>query len=208
MKTTWREALRDRRFLVSLGLACLTLLVLVPFAPYYFSEIIGPKPGMVLNDWVLNHLRPTDWSLTIFVLIYSFLAITLLLHFNNPQIMLVGLITYSGVTWLRMLSIYLFTLEAPPGMIYLADPFLFMVVYPQRNFAKDLFFSGHVSTMTVLMLIEPIQKLKRLKVVAGVAVGLLLLIQHVHYSIDVFFAPFFTYLIYRLVMQFKKPLIN
>jgi hypothetical protein len=119
--------------------------------------------------------------------------------------MAVGLLTYSAVTWLRMLTIYLVTLEAPQGIITLKDPFLSVVVYP-GEFVKDLFFSGHISTMTVLILIEPNKKLKWIKVIATVVVAALLLKQHVHYSVDIFFAPLFTYLVYRLAVRFKKPL--
>ena len=207
MKTTWKEALRDRHFQVLFGLTSLTLLILILFAPYFFEEIIGPKKGLILNDWLLNQLNPADWSVTIFVLIYSAVALTLFTHFSNPQIMAVGLATYSGVTWLRFLTIYFITLEAPPGIIYLVDPLVSVIAYPQ-TFVKDLFFSGHISTMTTLILIEPSKKLKWIKIAAAVVVAALILIQHVHYSIDVIFAPLFTYLIYRLVIRFKMPRID
>ncbi len=207
MKITWKEAVQDRHFLLWLGLSCFSLLMLILFAPYFFREIIGPKKGLVLNDWLLSHLNPSDWSIAIFVLIYSTIALTLFTHFRNPHIMVVGLATYCGVTWLRLFAMYIFTLEAPPGMIYLSDPFLSIVVYPQ-TFAKDLFFSGHISTMMVLIFIEPVKILKWIKIAATVAAAILILIQHVHYSVDVIFAPLFTYLIHRLVIQSKKPQIS
>ena len=56
---------------------------------------------------------------------------------------------------------------------------------------RDLFFSGHTATMTLLALAGR----GRWRWVLGgltVAVGLLVLVQRVHYSYDVLAAPFFA----------------
>ena len=141
--------------------------------------------------------------MTIFVSIYSCVLLTIATNFRNPHTVLLGLATYSIVTWFRMITMYTFTLEPPEGMIFLQDPFLTMIVYP-TDFAKDLFFSGHISAMTVIILVEPNRILKLIKVAATILVGMLLLAQHVHYALDVLLAPLFSYLVYRWVLQLQR----
>ena len=203
MNTTWKEALQNRYFVYGLVFAGLSLLVLVFFMPYFFREVIADKKGISLNDFILNQLKPADWSWTIFMLIYSCMLLTVVTNYKNPPVVVQGLAAYSFVTWLRMLTIYLFTLEAPKGMIFLMDPFLASIVYP-KDFVKDLFFSGHVSTMTVFILIEPNKLLRWIKIIATLLVGTLIMVQHVHYTLDVVAAPFFTYGVYRLVIPIQK----
>lgn len=203
MRLSWREAIQNKRYLLGLALSCLSLIILAFFMPYFFGQVIAGKPGSVLKDFVLEQLPPSDWSWTIFILVYSATALTLITNYKDPETMLLGLATYCGVTWLRMLTIYFFTLEPPQGIIFLVDPFLSLIVYPGA-FAKDLFFSGHISSMTVFVLIEPNKKLKWVKVAATIVVGILLMIQHVHYFLDVALAPLFTYLVYRWTYQIQK----
>jgi hypothetical protein len=171
--------------------------------PYFFREVIADKEGYPLTDFILAYLAPTDWSWTIFMLIYSSVLLTLATNYKNPRVIAQGLATYSIVTWLRMLTIYLFTLDAPAGLIFLKDPFLSFIVYPDY-FVKDLFFSGHISSMVVFVLIEPNRMLRWIKIAATLVVSVLILVQHVHYTLDVVAAPFFTYGVYRLVVFIQK----
>jgi hypothetical protein len=204
LDTTWKEALQNKSFVYGLVLSLVSLVILAFFMPYFFREVIANKKGRLLDDFILEQLSPAvDWSWTIFMLVYSATLLTLATNYRNPRVIAMGLATYSGVTWLRMLTIYLFTLEAPRGIIFLIDPFLSLVVYP-GNFAKDLFFSGHISSMTVFILIEPNKVLKYIKIAAAVIVAFLILFQHVHYALDVLFAPPFTLLIYWGVIQIQK----
>jgi hypothetical protein len=203
LNTPWKVAFQNRYFVYGLVLSCLSLLVLTFFMPYFFREVIADKKGIQLDDFILDHLTPTDWSWTIFTLIYSCSLLTIVTNYKNPQVIARGLAAFSLVTWLRMLAIYVFTLEAPDGMIFLKDPFLSFIVYPQY-FVKDLFFSGHVSSMVVFILMEPNKLLRWIKSMATFIVGFLILAQHVHYTLDVVAAPFFTYGIYRLVLLIQN----
>jgi hypothetical protein len=202
LNTTWKEALQNRYFVYGLILSSLSLLALGFFMPYFFSEVIADKKGFLLNDFILDHLKAMDWSWTIFTLIYSCVLLTLVTNYKNPLVIAQGMATYSIVTWLRMLTIYLFTLEAPKDLIFLKDPFLSFIVYP-AYFVKDLFFSGHISSMVVFVLIEPNRRLRWIKIGATVAVGVLILVQHIHYTLDVVAAPFFTYAVYRVIRSVK-----
>ena len=99
-----------------------------------------------------------------------------------------------------MLTMYSVTLEPPAGMILLADP-ISSVLYPDNGFAKDLFFSGHVSTMVILVLLENNRIAKILKITGAAIVGVFLAWQHVHYTIDLLAAPFVTYWVFRKIQM-------
>ncbi len=161
--------------------------------PTYYQEIIGPKKGYFLNDPFLNLFKPMDWSLPIFITLYLAVAQTLISSFRKPHVVMAGLATYCAISLIRMLSMYVFTLEPPIGMILLVDPITASLVYPESSFAKDLFFSGHVSTMMVLVLVEE-NKIARVFKIAGTSlVGFLLAWQQVHYTIDLIVAPLVSY---------------
>nr|WP_262896007.1 sphingomyelin synthase family protein [Hymenobacter rubidus] len=72
---------------------------------------------------------------------------------------------------------------------------------------RDLFFSGHTATMMLLMLAGRGRTWRGALGLMMVAVGVLVLVQRVHYSYDVLAAPFFGWLAYWLAGQVcrKKP---
>jgi hypothetical protein len=92
----------------------------------------------------------------------------------------------------RIAAMWATPLEAPPGMIPLHDP-LVRFLGPAKLLSKDLFFSGHTSTLVLLALTVPGRAWCAAFLAASVAVGFSVLVQHVHYTIDVFAAPFFAY---------------
>jgi membrane-associated phospholipid phosphatase len=84
----------------------------------------------------------------------------------------------------RMLTISLVPLDPPAGLIGLVDP-LSNAFYGPKFITKDLFFSGHTSTVFLLYLCLPGRVDKRLALLITFGVATLLLIQHVHYTLDV-----------------------
>jgi membrane-associated phospholipid phosphatase len=82
----------------------------------------------------------------------------------------------------------------------LADP-LSNAFYGSKFVTKDLFFSGHTSTLFIMFLCLTGRTDRILALIATVVVGILLLVQHVHYTLDVLCAPPLTWGIYRLVKK-------
>ncbi|MGB2958557.1 MAG: phosphatase PAP2-related protein, partial [Bacteroidota bacterium] len=113
--------------------------------------------------------------------------------------------SYVVMVGIRMVAMSLVPLEPPPTMISLTDP---TVEYLGTGtlLTKDLFFSGHTSTLFLLFLSAQIRWQKGMFLVCFVVVAVCVLIQHVHYTIDVFAAPFFAYGAYRLVVLGRRPL--
>jgi hypothetical protein len=176
--------------------------------PYFFHSVIGPKPGWQLEDPILKLFIPRDFSVLIFTLIYLSLFIVLLGLIKKPYLIALGLGSYLVITIARMITMYLFTLEPPDGIIVLQDPFIDRLAYGGNVFTKDLFFSGHMATLTLLGLVEERPWAKKIVFGCTLVAGVLIIIQRVHYTIDVLAAPVITYGIIKLLNQFQKKAIQ
>lgn len=208
MFADWRLALSNRNFLISLILSLIGITAFATVLPFYFINILLPKPGSPLSDPILNFFTPRDWSIEIFVGIYLATVLSLVFNATKPYAILVGIQTYVIVNFMRLTSLYLFTLEAPEGIIPLSDPFLTKFAYGQAIFVKDLFFSGHISTLAILFFIESRKPLKWFIFISMVAVAVMLAWQRVHYSIDMIAAPFITWIVFSLFTRLNRLVIK
>ncbi|MBS1490783.1 MAG: hypothetical protein JSS93_09670 [Bacteroidetes bacterium] len=204
MVASWKEVFHSKRFLIYFFLSLAGLVAFALFLPYFFNFILLPKPGQQLTDPVLNFFIPKDWSVEIFILIYFSAIISIISNLYKPKILLLGLQSYVLVNFMRLTSLYLFTLEAPEGIIPLADPFLSLFAYGQEVYVKDLFFSGHASTLAVLFLIEERRFIKWFIFCASLSMSLFLIWQRVHYSIDIIGAYFFSYIVVRVFRYINR----
>ena len=187
--------------MVQLIVFTISILAVVSFLPYFFHAIIGPKPGMRIHDLVLNAFASRDHSWIIFGLIYLSLVITLQGIYRKPEMVLLGLKCYLLLTLLRMVSMYVLTLEAPEGIIPLHDPLVDVIAYGGNTFNKDLFFSGHVATLALFVGLEQRPMFKAILMMNTILVAGLILLQRVHYTMDVLAALFITYLSVRIAKR-------
>lgn len=204
MWQNWKEAFSNKRFRLHFIFSLIGLVAFAATLPYFFNNILLHKPGPQIDDPVLNFFQPRDWSNAIFVVLYFSTVIFLILNIRKPSTVLLTLQAYVTVNFLRMCSLYLFTLEAPEGTIPLSDPFLSTFVYGQPVYVKDLFFSGHVSTLFIIFLIERNRLFKGILLVATVLVGIMLAWQRVHYSLDIIAAPVITWIVIRFYTWFNS----
>lgn len=180
---TWQDVIGTWRGRVAIIFCVATLGMIVFYMPHFYHDILTPKPGIRLEDPVLKMFTPRDWSLVVFFILYASIIQTLVMGYKQPEIVLVGLTAYSVVNIVRLFTMYGLTLEPPTDMILLLDP-ISSIAYPDKGFAKDLFFSGHVSTVFVLVLVEPNAIARYIKLAGTLTMAVLLAWQHVHYSID------------------------
>jgi membrane-associated phospholipid phosphatase len=82
-------------------------------------------------------------------------------------------------------------------MISLKDPFV-ELFGTGNTLDRDLFFSGHTSTMFMLFLLAYKPLFKKLFLIGVILVGASVILQHAHYTIDVLVAPFVAYASYRI----------
>ena len=92
---------------------------------------------------------------------------------------------------LRVAGVGLVPLEPPPGQIPLADPLV--ALGTGVTLQKDLFFSGHVATLVLCGLVLPGRAWRVAAFAAAALAGAGLIVQHVHYTIDVLAAPGFAW---------------
>lgn len=200
---TWKRALKSRPFRYNFAFSFISLVVILLVSLKFLLFAEGRK-GIFLNDIVLKYLPPYDLSAWIFFFIYSALLIGMGHISRFPFRLVIAFYVYSVVLIFRMLSIYFFPLEVPANFVLLHDPFVEFFAGAGKPVTKDLFFSGHTATMILIYFFVKNGWLKIFSFVLTVIVAVMLLFQHVHYTMDVVAAPFFAYAGYKLVMKFYR----
>jgi hypothetical protein len=186
---TWAVLLRQRGFRWDLTITVAALVAVLSTLASFLQKI-ELRPGVALDDPVLRLFSPLDFTWLTFAVIYLGLLVGVVLLSREPKLLLIALQSYVVMVVIRIIAMTLVPLEPPPTMIPLADP---TVEYFGTGtlLTKDLFFSAHTSTLFLACV---------------VVVAVCVLVQHVHYTIDVFAAPFFAYGAYRLVVLGRRPL--
>jgi hypothetical protein len=196
----WRYAWRNRIFRIDLILGTIALAVLAIFTYYFFDYIENRPGGVVMNDWVLRMLPAEDVSLPIVFLELSVILLFLVRAITNPAMVITFLIAYIFVLLTRSITIGITQLRPPIGLIELKDP-LADLIYRSKLSNRDLFYSGHASLLFLFYLCSYKKIDKYYILFAVISVSMLLLIQHVHYTVDVICAPFFAYSCYWIAKK-------
>ena len=201
---SWGTFLQNKyyrnEFIFSLVTLAAVLFILANFLNFNES-----RNGVILSDPILHLFRAVDLTWLTFVLIYLSIITILFTVVLNPEKMIFTIQCYSLLLVIRMIMMFLIPLNPPEGMISLNDPFV-QFFGTGQILTKDLFFSGHTATIFLFYLVSEKKIFRILFLFATVMVGASVLLQHVHYTIDVVSAPIFSYLSYRLVylLQTKK----
>lgn len=198
---TWKQAWAlpaiRRQFLLTIP-----ALVAVLFIFSRFVLFIEERPGVVLPDPILGAFEAHDATWPIFGLIYGSLLVGFFYLLSHPHALLVALQAYIIMMSVRMVVMYLAPLDPPDGIIPLVDPFA--AAGTGTVLLKDLFFSGHTATLFLLFLTARVASVRMIFLTCTILTGALLMLQHVHYSIDVAAAPFFAYTSYRAAVWFER----
>ena len=198
-RAAWAEAFRDPRFRVRLVLTVPALALSLALLAR-FLDTVERRPGAVLADPVLSLFAPGTSRGCVFTLIYLGIVFGVARLVVEPRRLAVALQAYVVMVLFRIAAMWVTPLEAPPGMIPLDDP-LVRLFGPAKLLTKDLFFSGHTSTLFLLFLAVPGRRSKIFFLACTAAVGACVLWQHVHYAIDVLAAPLFAYASFRLAAR-------
>jgi len=168
-----------------------------------FLQYIEQREGATLTDPILNAFNPINLTWLTFSLIYLSLTLFLFSIRKDPYKITIALQTYGLMVIFRTISMYIVPLEAPATLILLDDPFV-QLFGEGDILTKDLFFSGHTGTLFILFLLAENKTLKPVFLISTITVGISVLLQHVHYSIDVFVAPFIAYCSFIIIKNLHR----
>lgn len=200
VREEWQEAWQVPGFRKKIMTGLPLLIIMLSLFPLFF-QYIEKRSGTVLRDPVLRLLPPHNVSVALFIVIWSVTLLSVFRAARNPQMFLTYLWAFLLLSVFRMLTITLVPLDAPVGLIGLADPLSNFFYGGQKFITKDLFFSGHTSAVFLQCLCIPGKQDKRLTLIATIVVAVLLLVQHVHYTLDVLAAFVFTWIAYGITRR-------
>ena len=199
LEISWNSAWALPKFRKLFISGSVILSAVLYFYPYFF-DFVQHRQGVVLHDWLLASLPSRDVSGYIFLLICVSVGIGLIRTLQSPYLFLIFLWGYLLLNLSRLITITLVPLEPPIGLLSLADPIAFPF-YGQNGITKDLFYSGHTGTLYLVFLVVKKRWEKVVTLFCTVAIAVLLLIQHIHYSLDVSVAPLFVYGLYLIAKK-------
>ncbi len=193
---SWSKAWQEQRFRNKTFIALILVAIILTLLPTFFA-FIEKREGMVLQDFVLDAIPAIDVSVPTFVIIWSIVLLVFYRIYQNPHLFLVVAYGFILMCILRILTISMLPLNPPAGLIVLKDPIANIAYGGNGIFiTKDLFYSGHTGNMFLFFLCLERKWDKIFALTASFLVGILVMIQHIHYSIDVIAAFIFTYFIY------------
>jgi membrane-associated phospholipid phosphatase len=193
---SWSDAWQLKRFRYKTIIALLLVAIILIMLPTFFA-FIEKRDGMVLQDYVLDAIPAMDVSIPTFTIIWSVVLLVFYRIYQNPRLFLLVAYSFILMCVLRMLTISLLPLNPPPGLIVLKDPIANIAYGGNGIFiTKDLFYSGHTGNMFLFFLCLQHKWDKIIALTASFLVGILVMVQHIHYSIDVIAAFLFTFFIY------------
>jgi len=196
---TWKSFLKDKKNLTEFIITAVIVTgVIIAFS--HFLHFIEHRDGVILNDPILKIFNPIDLTWLTFALIYLSLIIFIITTFNKPDKLLIAFQAYGLMLIFRTIAMYLTPFEAPERILLLNDPFV-QFFAKGDILTKDLFFSGHTGTLFLVFLLAENRTLKTIFLILTILVGSAVLLQHVHYTIDVFVAPFVAYGAYRIIKK-------
>jgi len=196
IKNNWKNAGSSMSNRLKLIVGSALMLIIIVMLPFFFNNIEKRK-GVVLHDFVLSSIPPHNVSVAIFIIIWGMGLLIIYRAIFKPEIYLHYIWALIVVCLVRMMTISFVALNPPIGLIPLTDP-LTGIFYGESSITKDLFFSGHIATLTLIFLC--LEK-KNDRILGGIAIAVvacLLLVQHIHYTVDIVASPFITYACFKL----------
>lgn len=198
---TWRTNYKLKTIQYQLIFSVVILAIVLYFYSG-FLEYVENRDGFSFQDPILNLIKPINLTWLIFLSIYLSLIAGIIILIRKPLQFIFAIQIYIVLILVRMLAMYTVPFNPPPEMIPLNDPFV-KIFGTGKILTKDLFFSGHTATLFMLYLVVEKKILKKIFLLLTIIVALSVILQHVHYFIDVFAAPFFTLACYAIVKNIR-----
>jgi hypothetical protein len=204
IEINWTAAWQDSRFRWQLILA-IAVFAIFPWKADDYFQWIQQRDGIVMKDVILANIPAKNVSTPIFAIIYLSVIYLIVRIIRQPKQFLWFAWAFNLETIMRFASIYWVALDPPEGLVDLHDPIAELFIYGENlAITKDLFFSGHTATMVFVCYFLPLAKERKIALVLTSLLAILLMVQHVHYSLDILAAPIATW----VAIQLARRLLN
>ena len=201
---TWSEILGNRR---ELTVSIVTVVVLVFTLTSYASFLTGieMRQGFAFTDPIHQLVGPIDLTWPIFLILYGALIAAVGLLLGQPLILFRAMRAYTILVAIRMLCMWMLPLDPPATMIALSDPIVELFTTDGAStLTRDLFFSGHTATFFLIGAVVPNKIFRRVYYGLGTVIAVMVIVQHVHYTVDVLVAPMAAFTAAYLVGGFAR----
>ena len=175
-------------FLIGLVFFLSSLYITITYVPTFET-----RDGFVPYDPFMTYLPAIDVSFYIFFILYGTIAFGAIYFIQQPRMMLMFMFSFGFMYWIRALCITLVPFNEPDLLIPLTDPLIERLGIYQTFIKRDLFFSGHLASVMIPWLILRKTKYQLVLLLSSIAIGILVMLQHIHYSYDVIGAVIFSY---------------
>lgn len=200
----WKDVWEQRAFKTKAIVGVIIFVIILILFPFFFNYIELRK-GIIVYDPIINQIPAYNLSIPIFMVIWGTSILIFYRCLQDPAVFILFLWSFIVMSLLRISTLLLFPLEPPLGLVELKDP-ITSIFYGNKFITKDLFFSGHTATQFLIFLTLRKKNDKTIALISSVAVGIMVLFQHVHYTIDVLSAPLFSFFSYKIAKVFIKNL--
>jgi hypothetical protein len=201
LSVTWKNELRSKRFRIVFFISIILLAVML-FLLTQFLNYVESRAGFLFIDPLHDYFNAVDLTWVIFIIIYSSLITAIFSLLPHPMQLLFAIQLYTLMVAVRIGAMYLLPLDPPSGMIILNDPFV-EFFGTGETLTKDLFFSGHTASILIFYLTAKSPIFRTIFLILLLFIASLVVLQKVHYTIDVYAAFFFTISSYFLLMRLK-----
>jgi hypothetical protein len=200
----YKEHFSDKDFLISFftGLVFLVISLVIQF---FVSSYVTRSASGSVTDIILSNTRVYDvagifvWGTVALLVIGFFIA---LMHINKVPFAMKSIALF---TLIRAVFVSLTHISPFPTHILISSPFFNKEVFSGILTGNDLFFSGHTGIPFLLALMcWDNKKLRYFFLGFSVLFAFVVLLGHLHYSIDVLSAFFITYTIFDICKFFFK----
>lgn len=193
IKTSYKKHFGDKNYIVSI-IYSIIFLILSVVINFYAGTYAAEKASNSVTDIVLSNIKTYDLNgaFTYGSILFFFMIVFLCLH--KPEKIPFTVKSIALFVIIRSLFITLTHIGTFPSQIIIHSD-----IINKLTFGGDLFFSGHTGMPFLLALIFWERKIIRyIFIIFSIFFAIVVLLAHMHYSIDVLSAFFITYTIFHI----------
>lgn len=202
---SYKTFFTNKNFLISF-LSGLFLLGISLVTQFFISGYVNSLPSLPVTDLILSNIRTYDVG---GIFVYGSVVLVLVglfVGFSRPKYLPFAMKSIALFTLIRSVFVSLTHISAFPTHIIINSSFFNAQAFNGIFTGNDLFFSGHTGLPFLLALI--FWENKKLRIIFlgfSIMFAVVVLLGHIHYSIDVLSAYFITYGIFKICKYlFKK----